>query len=105
MDVNPMPRLAKQILLPPVIENIVPGAALPGGDVEVHGIHLGPSLPSTPGVLVDGISANVLMSRNARLGFRVPQQATAGLVEERTPHGTSNTLSLHIARELSDGLH
>jgi len=105
MDVTPMPRLAKQILLPPVIESIVPAAALPGGDVEVHGIHLGPSLPSTPVALVDGISAHILMSRNARLGFRVPQQATAGLVEVRTADGASNTLSLHIARELSDGLH
>ena len=105
MDVTPMPRLAKQILLPPVIESIVPAAALPGGDVEVHGIHLGPSLPSTPVALVDGISAHILMSRNARLGFRVPQQATAGLVEVRTADGASNTLALHIARELSDGLH
>jgi sugar lactone lactonase YvrE len=62
-------------------------------------------LPSTPVALVDGISASVLMSRSNRLGLRVPQQASAGLVEVRTPDGASNTLSLHIARELSDGLH
>ena len=105
MDVTPMPRLAKQILLPPVIESIVPAAALPGGDVELRGVHLGPTLPSTPVVVVDGISAHVLMSRSNRLSLRVPQQATAGLVEVRTADGTSNTLALHIARELSDGLH
>jgi sugar lactone lactonase YvrE len=105
LDVNAMPRLAKQILLPPIIEGVFPAAALPGGDVELRGAQLGPRPMTTPAVLVDGISANVLMSRDARLSFRVPQQASAGLIEVRNADGASNTVSLHIARELSDGLH
>jgi sugar lactone lactonase YvrE len=100
-----MPRLSKQILLPPLIEGLFPAAALPGGDVEVHGARLGPRPMTTPVVMVDGISASVLMSRDARLSFRVPQQADTGLIEVRNPDGASNTVSLHIARELSDGLH
>jgi len=105
MDVTPMPRLAKQMLQPPAIESVAPAAALPGGDVELRGAHLGPRPLVMPQVLVDGVSAQVLMSRDARLSFRVPQQATAGLIEVRNPDGASSTLSLHVARELSDGLH
>jgi sugar lactone lactonase YvrE len=100
-----MTRLVKQILLPPVIESVVPAAALPGGDVEVRGRHLGPQALTNPVVLVDGISAQVLMSSDNRLCFRIPDRATTGLLEIRNPDGASNTFPVTIARELSDGLH
>jgi sugar lactone lactonase YvrE len=47
----------------------------------------------------------VLMSRPGRIAFRVPDNATTGLVEVRTPSGVSNGATLKIARELSSGLH
>ena len=100
-----MPRLAKQTLLPPVIEGVFPAAALPGGDVEVSGSNLGPQALTAPVVLVDGLPAHLLMSRDSRLSFRVPDRATAGFVEVRNQDGASNTVSLRIARQLSDGLH
>ena len=100
-----MPRLAKQTLLPPSIESTFPAATLPGGDVELRGLHLGPRALAAPGVLVDGSYATVLMSRDARLSFRVPDPVTAGLVQVRNPDGASNTISLNVARLLSDGLH
>jgi sugar lactone lactonase YvrE len=100
-----MPRLAKQILLPPVIESVFPNAALPGGDVEARGRFLGPRALIPPAVSVDGHSANLLMSRDARLSFRVPQRASTGIIEVRNPDGASNPIAMHVARELSDGLH
>jgi DNA-binding beta-propeller fold protein YncE len=103
-----MPRLAKQTLLPPVIESVSPAAALPGGDVELHGSHLGPRGTTAPVVLVDGASADLLMSRDSRLAFKVPERtptATSGIVEVRNPDGVSNPVTLRIARQLSDGLH
>jgi len=109
-----MPRFSKVAILPPVAESIHPAAALPGGDVEVRGKHLGPSGTTTPVVLVDGISANLLMSRENRLCFRVPENAKGTLapafIEVRNPDGTSKdthgrALPLHVARQLSDGLH
>jgi len=103
--VTPMPKLAKQSLLPPVIESIFPAAALPGGDVELRGANLGPRALTPPVVLVDGLPAHLLMSRDSRLSFRVPSRATTGFVEVRNQDGASNTAHLHIARELSDGLH
>jgi len=100
-----MPRLAKQTSLPPVIESVFPAAALPGGDVEVRGRNLGPQALATPVVLIDGISAHLLMSSESRLCFRVPERATTGLIEIRNQDGASNTFPVTIARELSDGLH
>jgi sugar lactone lactonase YvrE len=53
------------------------------------------------------------MARNSRLAFRVPEppperslsRPADGLIEVRNQDGASNTLSLRIARQLSDGLH
>ena len=45
------------------------------------------------------------MSRPTRLAFRVPEQATTGLIEVRNPAGASNAVPLRVARQLSDGLH
>jgi sugar lactone lactonase YvrE len=94
-DVQPEPRL----------DDIVPAAAMPLGDVELIGAHLGPLAFGPPAVLVDGQSAHVLLSRAERLAIRVPEEATTGLIEVRSPSGASNTLPLRVARELSTGLH
>lgn len=89
----------------PHLGDIAPAAALPLGDVELSGAHLGPHKFGPPSVLVDGTQAQVLMSRATRLAFRVPEQASTGLVEVRSPGGMSNTVPLRVARQLTDGLH
>ncbi|HEY1159206.1 MAG TPA: gluconolaconase [Terracidiphilus sp.] len=96
---------ASEILPDPRIDDIVPPAALPLGEVELIGAHLGPFAFGPPAVLVDGHSAHVLMSRPTRLAISVPEQATTGLIEVRSPSGASNTAPLRVARELSSGLH
>jgi sugar lactone lactonase YvrE len=100
-----MPRSPKQSLLLPIIESVFPAAALPGGDVELRGTSLGPRALTAPTVFVDDVAATLLMSRQNRLSFRVPQQASAGLIEVRSPDGIGNGAQLRLARELSDGLH
>jgi sugar lactone lactonase YvrE len=89
----------------PRIDDVLPPAALPLGEVELTGSHLGPHSFGPPAVMVDGASAHVSMSRPGRLVFRVPEVASTGLVEVRTPHGASNAVPLRIARELTSGLH
>jgi sugar lactone lactonase YvrE len=49
--------------------------------------------------------AQVLMSRPSRLAFRVPEDATTGLIEVRSPVGVSNAAPLRVAHELTSGLH
>jgi sugar lactone lactonase YvrE len=89
----------------PRIDDVDPAAALPLGEVELTGSHLGPNSFGPPAVLVDGTAAHVLMSRPGRLTFGVPELATTGLIEVRTPSGASNTVPLRVARELTAGLH
>ncbi|HEY9126047.1 MAG TPA: gluconolaconase [Acidobacteriaceae bacterium] len=89
----------------PRIDDVVPPAALPLGEVELAGEHLGPHEFGPPAVLVDGESSHILMSRPSRLAFRVPERATTGLIEVRSPAGAGNTVPLRVARLLNDGLH
>ena len=98
-------QIVPEALPSPHIGEVVPSAALPLGQVELTGAHLGPHSFGPPAVLVDGEPAQVLMSRPRRLVFRVPEKASTGPVEVRSPSGASNTVPLRVARQLTDGLH
>jgi sugar lactone lactonase YvrE len=105
-----MPRTRSQsatedVFADPRIDDVVPASALPLGEVEITGVHLGPHSMGPPVVLVGTLPAHVLMSRPSRLAFRVPEGATTGLIEVRSPVGVSNAAPLRVARELSSGLH
>ena len=89
----------------PRIDDVVPAAALPEGEVELTGVNLGPIGSALPSVLVDGLPAHLLMSRPRSLAFRVPGQATTGLIEVRNQAGSSNTAPLRVARQILEGLH
>jgi sugar lactone lactonase YvrE len=89
----------------PRVDNVVPSAALPLGEVEVTGVYLGPHSFGLPVVHVDGEPAHILMSRPTRLAFRVPGNASAGLIEVRTPAGAANAAAVRVARQMADGLH
>ncbi len=89
----------------PHIDDVSPAAALPLGEVEITGSHLGPSSSGPPTPLVDGVAAHVLLSRPERLILKVPELASTGLVEVRAHNTGSNAVPLRIARELTSGLH
>ena len=89
----------------PRVDVVVPAAALPQGEVELAGIHLGPHEFGVPAIYVDGDRAHLLMSRPARLAFRVPASASTGIIEVRTPAGAANAGAVHIAHKLADSLH
>ncbi|MGA2537959.1 MAG: gluconolaconase [Terracidiphilus sp.] len=96
---------ASEVYPDPRIDDVVPAAALPLGEIELIGAHLGPLAFGPPAVLVDGHSAHVLMSRPTRLALRVPEDAGTGLIEVRSPSGGSNMAPLRVAQQLSEGLH
>jgi sugar lactone lactonase YvrE len=89
----------------PRVDDVFPAAALPNGEVELTGISLGPDGFLMPSVSVDDQPAQVLMSRPTRIAFRVPAEASNGVVEVRTPAGRSNAAGLRVARQLNDDLH
>jgi sugar lactone lactonase YvrE len=104
-----MPRISAQsaaeAFAAPRIDDVVPAAALPGGEIELTGANLGPLGPVLPTVLVDGLPAQVLMSRPSRLAFHVPEEATTGMITVSNALGAGNATPLRVARQLSDGLH
>ncbi len=89
----------------PRIDDILPAAALPLGEVELTGAYLGPHAAGPPAVVVGTFPAQVRMSRPGRLAFRVPELAVTGLIEVRSPQGVSNGAPIRVAHELSNGLH
>ena len=95
----------EDVFADPRIDEIVPPAALPLGEIELGGVNLGPHSAGPPVVLVGTHPAHVIMSRPGRLAFRVPDQAGSGLIEVRSPVGVSNAAPLSVARELTNGLH
>lgn len=95
----------EQMTPEPHIDEVVPSAALPQGEIELLGSNLGPNSFGPPVVVIGTHPAQVLMSRPGRVAFRVPENATTGLIEVRTPAGVSNGVPVRIARELSTGLH
>jgi len=99
-----MPRSRTQSV-EPRIDDVVPAAALPGGAVELLGANLGPGDTGAPVVTLDGQAAHILMSRPSRLGFRVPDLASTGMIEVSSDGASSNAAPIRIARELGDGLH
>lgn len=102
----PWPHLHSEEARPkPRIDDIVPAAALPLGEIEITGDHLGPDTKGAPAVLVGGEPAQVLMSRPTRMVVRVPEDASTSLVEVRSGAGVSNAAPVRVARQLSDGLH
>jgi sugar lactone lactonase YvrE len=102
-----MPRLRahSETVPAPRIDDVIPPAALPGGDVELIGANLGPHAGTAPVVFVDGSPAHILLSRPARLMFKVPDLASTGMLEVRTASSISNAAPLRVARELNEGLH
>ena len=62
----------------PRVDDVVPAAALPLGEVELTGVYLGPHNFRLPAVYVDGDAAHILMSRPTRLAFRVPDGGLHG---------------------------
>lgn len=91
--------------LPPVLDAVVPGAALPGGEVEIQGANLGPIDSRIPTAFVDKSSAHVLLSRPRRLILRVPETHGAGEVQIFQGEASSNTLPLKVAQLLADDVH
>jgi sugar lactone lactonase YvrE len=90
----------------PRIEAVVPNAALPGGEIEVRGLNLGPSGQLRPLSAIGGSSAPVLLSRGNRLLVRVPEASGSSPKLEVFRNGIrSNQVEVHVARLLAGNVH
>lgn len=102
----------------PRIDAISPGAALPGGEVEVRGAHLG-SLAVAQGepnrwggvewrrpvVMLGEMAAPVLLSRGSRLMLRVPDEAETGRLRILQNGAQSNAVEVRVGSLIATGVH
>jgi hypothetical protein len=89
----------------PHIEAVVPGAALPGGEVRILGSGLRPPELRRPAVRFGDVEGSVVISADEFLVARVPSGATSGPVVVATNGHTSNGQLLKVAVPIADNLH
>lgn len=91
--------------LPPILDAVVPGAALPGGDIDILGANLGPIDSQLPSAFIDGRPAQVLLSRSQRMILKVPETTGSGVVQIHQGALPSNTLDVKVAQLLTSEVH
>ncbi len=82
-----------------------PIAALPGGEVHVHGTGLSPVAGRLPVAMLGDLAAHVLVSREERLVLRVPDEGEPGLLRVLRNGEESNSVPVDIAELLATGIH
>jgi sugar lactone lactonase YvrE len=89
----------------PHIETVLPGAALPGGDVRIVGLGLRPQELQRPEVRFNDLQGTVIISSDGFLVARVPQDAASGPVVVATNGNISNPHQLKVAAPIVENLH
>ncbi len=89
----------------PHLETVLPGAALPGGEVRLMGKSLRPHELRRPRVQFGEVEGSVLISSDEFLVARVPEGATSGPVVVATNGHVSNPLQVKVALPIADSLH
>jgi sugar lactone lactonase YvrE len=95
LDTNGIPR----------IDRILPGAAIPGGDVTIYGSGFVPRPNSRPLVRFGSTEASLLISAQDHLIARVPDGALGGTVSVETSRAKSQPFAFHLGVQIADNLH
>ena len=85
----------------PHLTHIHPPAALPNGEITLHGTGLGPELD----VEISGVPALVTLARPTRATIRVPEGVLPGNVTVTQDGIASNPLPVNIAVAMAENLH
>ena len=100
-----MARMTKSESDAPKIDAVVPMAALPGGEVELAGVNLGPLSMRQPVAMLGQLAAPVLLSRSRRLKLRVPDEAETGPLQVLQNGAQSNSVKVLVAGMIANEVH
>jgi sugar lactone lactonase YvrE len=89
----------------PRIDNVQPGAALPGGEIRITGSALRPAELRRPRVRFGEVDGAVIISSDDFLVARVPEGATTGPVVVATDGVSSNPHEVKVAVPIAENLH
>src|SRR5947209_5891443 len=88
----------------PVITGIVPQAAIPGGELQIHGKGL--TRERRPRVSIGDVDAQIVIGSDSYVVARVPEGASAGEVVVTTNgDAPSNSFSCDIGVQIADSVH
>ena len=88
----------------PHITSITPLAALPGGEVEVHGHRLATEAYRQPSATIGEQTSQVTMSHASKVLLHVPDGAISGNVQLRVDGHTSNAMPLSVGVAIADDM-
>jgi hypothetical protein len=89
----------------PRIERITPGAAIPGGEIQIQGSGFAARSHAQPVVRFGEAEGSVLLATDIRLIARVPDGASGGTVRVSTGSAESKPHPIAIGVQVADSLH
>ena len=89
----------------PRIDRIAPAAAIPGGEIVIHGSGFASRTGARPVVHFGEAEASLVLATDNRLIARVPDNASGGTVRVATTASESQPHPVSIAVQIADNLH
>ncbi len=89
----------------PRIERIAPAAAIPGGEVAIHGSGFESHNNTRPRVRFGDVEGSLLVSTENFLIARVPDGAAGGMVRVATANAESQPYPISLGLQIADNLH
>jgi sugar lactone lactonase YvrE len=89
----------------PHIERVAPEAAIPGGEITIHGRGFASLAQARPVVRFGEAEASLALTSETRLIARVPEGASGGAVCVATAGHESQPHPVHIGLQIADNLH
>jgi len=89
----------------PHIERVAPAAAIPGGEMTIHGRGFVSRAQARPVVRFGEAEASLALASESRLIARVPEGASGGTVRVASAGNESPPHPVHIGIQIADNLH
>ena len=89
----------------PHLHHLTPPAAMPGGEIEIHGTHLGPHNSELPTASLGDTPASVALARANRVTVRIPEGSISGDFILHRKGVSSNPLFARVAVPMAENLH
>ena len=89
----------------PRIERVWPAAAIPGGDISIHGAGFTTGNHGRPEVHFGSVAASVTLASEKLLVARVPEGADDGAIRVRAGDAASQPFSIAVGTLIADNLH
>jgi sugar lactone lactonase YvrE len=89
----------------PRIDRISPPAALPGGEITIHGSGFATRNHHLPEVRFGEADGSLILSSDSMLMARVPDEAAGSMLRVRTGEQESSPFPIALGQQLADNLH